>query len=230
MIYIYTGTPGSGKSFHQARNIFWRLRFGYPVIANYYINTAKIKKARGEFIQIDNWELTPDFLKEFSRNYFKDHKFKEGTIQLYIDECQLIFNCRDWGKKDRAGWIEFFTQHRKYGYDVFLVAQFDAMIDKQLRSLIEYQIIHRKISNFGWKGKLLSMAMGGNVVCAVKIWYPMKERVSADFFRIKKSIMALYDSYLDFNENTSLAEVLEENGDNIEDLGSGISWKPAEVN
>ena len=38
MIYMYTGTPGSGKSYHVAKEIYWNLRHGRNVIANFDIN------------------------------------------------------------------------------------------------------------------------------------------------------------------------------------------------
>ena len=43
MIYLYSGTPGSGKSLHTASVIYWTLKRGVPVIANFAINTGKIK-------------------------------------------------------------------------------------------------------------------------------------------------------------------------------------------
>ena len=32
---------------------------------------------------------------------------------VIIDECQIIFNCRDFGRKDRGAWVTLFSQHRK---------------------------------------------------------------------------------------------------------------------
>lgn len=209
MIYLYSGTPGSGKSAHQARNIYYRLRLGKPVIANYAVNTANIKKCKGLFLEIDNAELSPERLISFSQEYFKEHKFKEGAIQLYIDEAQILFNARSWDMKGRANWIQFFTQHRKYGFDIYLVAQFDRMLDRQLRSLIEYEVIHRKVSNFGAKGMVLSLFALGNLFVAVKVWYPMNEKVSSEFFRVSRRFTCLYDSYSDFDAGKKSRNVLQ---------------------
>lgn len=200
MIYLYSGTPGSGKSLHQASVMEAWLKLGKPVIANYAFNTSLIKRCRGEFTEVNIYELSPKFLKEYSKNYFKNHTFREGTIRLFIDEAQLIFNSRDWSQKGRAEWLEFFTQHRHYGYDVYLIAQFDRMLDRQIRSLIEYEIIHRKIKNFGLKGQILNLLAGGGLFVSVKVWYPMKERVGSDFFRYNKRLGNLYNSYSDFSE------------------------------
>ena len=114
----------------------------------------------------------------FSKNYsdYVGRRVREGEILLVIDEAQLLFNSREWVKSDRAEWCSFFTQHRKLGYEVVLVAQFDRMLDRQIRSLIEYEWIHRKVSNFGNKGKIMSLFCGGRLFVAVKVWYPLKEK------------------------------------------------------
>lgn len=113
---------------------------------------------------------------------------KEGEILLVIDECQIMFNARDWGQKNRAAWCAFFTQHRKLGYEVILVAQFDRMLDRQIRSLIEYEWIHRKVSNFGIAGKIFSLLFGGKLFVAVKVWYPMKQKVGSEFLCSRSAI------------------------------------------
>lgn len=215
MIYLYSGTPGSGKSLHTARVIYYTLKRGLPVIANFDINLNKIKNAKGDFLQVDNGKLTPQFLIDYSRNYFKNGRVVEGKITLIIDECQLLFNAREWNVKGRADWLSFFTQHRKYGYDIILIAQFDRMIDRQIRSLIEYEQIHRKVSNFGWKGKILSIVMGGHTFVAVKVWYPMQEKVGSEFFHATKKFYSLYDTYNSFAS--------------AESGGKGVPPRPAEA-
>ena len=202
MIYLYSGTPGSGKSLHTASVIYWTLKRGQPVIANFAINTDKIRGSKAEFIEKSNEELTPDFLIKYAQEYANGKRIKEGSLLLVIDECQLIFNAREWNMKGRAEWLSFFTQHRKFGYDIILVAQFDRMIDRQIRALIEYEQIHRKVSNFGVKGKILSLVMGGNVFVSVKVWYPMKERVGAEFFHARKKYYSLYDTFNMFGSGT----------------------------
>lgn len=200
MIYLYSGTPGSGKSLHSASVIYWTLKRGLPVIANFSIKLQNIKGKRlGDFLEVDNQTLSPDFLIQYSKLYFDNRRVREGEILLIIDECQLMFNAREWNVKGRSEWLSFFTQHRKYGYDIILVAQFDRMIDRQIRSLIEYEQIHRKVSNFGIKGKILSLFMGGNVFVSVKVWYPMGEKVSSEFFRSRKKYYSLYDTFGDFS-------------------------------
>lgn len=199
MIYLYSGTPGSGKSLDVARVIYYQLKKHIPCVCNFDINTKKINGSNEkDFIYYDNTSLDPSKLIDISKEYFKTHKFKEGQLLLVIDECQLMFNAREWNKEGRDSWLSFFTQHRKYGYDVILVAQFDRMIDRQIRSLIEYEQVHRKVSNFGLRGKLISLFAGGKLFVSVKVWYPMKERVGSTFFKANKKYYSLYDSYAKF--------------------------------
>ena len=121
MIYLYSGTPGSGKSLHMARDIYHRLRQGGTVIANFDINVNKIPKCKGQFIYLDNEYLTPQNLIKFSAVFFRDHKFKEGKLRVYLDECSILFNARDWNMNGRKEWLSFMSQHRKYGYDLYLM-------------------------------------------------------------------------------------------------------------
>lgn len=200
MIYLYSGTPGSGKSLHTASVIYYELRFHRPIIANFAIDVSKIKHANSnDFVEVDNSTLSPDLLRKFASDYFKNHKFKEGAITLIIDECQLMFNAREWNTKGRADWLGFFTNHRKYGFDIILIAQFDRMIDRQIRSLIEYEVIHRKMSNFGIWGKIISLCCGGNLFLGVRMWYPLKERIGCDYFKARKKFYSIYDSYNTFD-------------------------------
>lgn len=193
MITIMTGTPGSGKSLNMAKSIYWRVRFGKPVVANFEVN-GDMFRDDSSFVYLPNEELNPDALERIAREYFADHEFGEGKIHLYIDECQLIFNSRTWSKNSE--WIRFFSQHRKLGYDVFLVAQYDEMVDKQIRTLIEYQVHHRKVNNVGLFGKLVSLfALGHPVVVAVRTWYGQKLRLDSEWMLGTKKYYRLYDTY-----------------------------------
>lgn len=199
MVSLYSGTPGSGKSLHTAKVIRDRMIMGKPTICNFEINTSKFKKAIFQYVPND--ELNPTYLINYSREWFKTHRFREGAILCVIDECQLIFNAREWQIAGRAEWLSFFTQHRKYGYNIILIAQFDRMIDRQIRSLIEYEFIHRKASNFGIGGQILSLVSGGNLFVAVQMWYPLKARIGSELFHSRKAYYSLYDSYTTFAQD-----------------------------
>lgn len=206
MITLYSGTPGAGKSLHLASRLLNWMKFkNAPIIGNFPCDFSQIKHKKGSYLYIDNSDLTPDRLILFSQNYkayvketYHRH-VKEGEILLVIDECQLLFNSRDWGQKNRAQWCSFFSQHRKFGYEIILVAQMDRMLDRQIRGLIEYEWKHRKVSNFGAAGKILGLLFGGKLFVSVRVWYPMKEKVGSEFFIYRKSFAQIYDTYSIFS-------------------------------
>lgn len=201
MITLYSGTPGSGKSLKTAERIYNIMKYQSKlIIANFDCNVSKFKKTRSKFIYRDNSQINPAWLQDTAGEWYKSHKFSEDGVVLIIDECQLMFNARDWNKSGRGSWLSFFTLHRHIGINIILVAQFDRMIDRQIRSLIEYEYIHRKVSNFGWKGKLISMFAFGKMFVQVQMWYPLKEKVGVEFFVAKKAYYSMYDTYALFDE------------------------------
>lgn len=200
MIYLYTGTPGSGKSLHTAEQIVkWINIYKSPVIANFDFDISRLKfKGFAGFLKMDNLSINPESLFRFSEVYKDKRKWRrvpEEHILLIIDECQLIFNCRSWNAKDRAEWISFFTQHRKLGYRIILICQFAEMIDKQIRSLVEYEYVHRKVKNIGIYGRVLNTLAMGRLHVAVKMYSPLREKVGVDFFKGNSRLYELYDSY-----------------------------------
>lgn len=205
MIDIYTGTPGSGKSLHCAKDIRTYIgQLGKPVITNFPFQGMQCNpKEYGGHLYIRNQEMTPEKLYQFSEMYRKKiekERIPEEDILLCIDEAQIIFNSRSWQTGDRAGWNEFFTQHRKLGYHVILIAQYLDMIDKQMRAVIEYEYVHRKVGNIGKGGNALSSISGGNLHICIKYYAPLKMKVSTQFFKADKSLYGLYDSYSVFQK------------------------------
>lgn len=212
-IYLYTGTPGSGKSMDVAKLIMETLRFKRcPVVCNFPVNPDI--KGIERFTYVDNSALTPRYLYDYATAYWAGKPVKEETILLVVDEAQLLFNSRDWGKGDRMAWIEFLSQHRHYGYKVVFVCQFDRMIDRQIRALVEYEHVHRKMGNFGWKGKVISLLCGGQLFVVIKRFYGLNEKIGVSYSRIHRRYFRLYDSYATFSRTDGGAE------------GEGVSGAP----
>ena len=197
MIMLYVGTPGSGKSLHAAMSVRSDLKFNRNVIGTFHINKkALFKNSKYEYTYKNIYELEPKYLIDYAKKHLNKYKNPEGQFLLVIDECQRLFNPRDWGNKTRLQWISFFTEHRHLGYDVILICQNERLLDRQIRELIEYVYIHRKVSQFGIAGKILGLIMG-QFVC-VKMWRPLKQKIHADFFRGDKKLYSFYDSFEDF--------------------------------
>ena len=192
MIWLYSGTPGAGKSYHASVDILNKVKRKdkNKVIANFPMN---LKKHDQNFIYIDNSEMTVDYLMKFARS---NHKIGvEGQTLVVIDEAQILYNSRDWASNQsaRMAWIKFFSQHRKYGYNIIMIAQFDRMIDKQIRSLVEYEVAHMKINNF-------FVLMPGTFFLCVERWYGQKMKVGSYTMRYSKRIANSYNSYATFDE------------------------------
>lgn len=200
MIHLYSGTPGSGKSLHTARDIRDALRIRkMPVIANFDVNHS-LRNYDRLFTYLPNDRLDPSFLEDFARNWFAGRKVREDSILLVIDEAQLVFNSRAWQHGQRMDWIQFFSQHRHFGYKVVLIAQFDRMIDRQIRSLIEIETNHRKLGNFGMKGLILSLPFRGRLFLGVSYSYGLKEKVGTCWLLPRRAYFKVYDSYNRFEK------------------------------
>lgn len=200
MIHLYSGTPGSGKSLHTARDIRDALRIRkMPVIANFDVNHS-LRNYDRLFTYLPNDRLDPSFLEDFARNWFAGRKVREDSILLVIDEAQLVFNSRAWQHGQRMDWIQFFSQHRHFGYKVVLIAQFDRMIDRQIRSLIEIETNHRKLGNFGMKGLILSLPFRGRLFLGVSCYYGLKEKVGTCWLLPRRAYFKVYDSYNRFEK------------------------------
>lgn len=199
-ITLYTGTPGSGKSFHAAKDIERRMRRGGTLICNFPVNEGFVKKCRAHVEYWDNSELTAERLVAYALQH---HKIGvEGQALVVIDECQIIFNCRDFGRKDRNAWVTFFSQHRKLGFNIILITQSDRMLDKQIRSLVEDEVKHRKLNNYGFGGMFVTLfSFGRTWFIAIDYWYGgNKLKLGSSVFPYRKRYSNLYDSYRLFSD------------------------------
>lgn len=201
MIWLYTGTPGSGKSLNVAKDIYQKFnskknaKKGVKprVIANFEINKNLIPEdCRSRFYYFDDSILSnPLLLIKFAKKFHV--KGIEGQTLLVLDECQLLFNCRSGFSskdKDRALWIKFFTLHRKLGFNIVLITQMDKMLDKQIRGVVEMEVKHRKVSNFKF-AQILPFPL----FVAIEYWYGVREKASHNFFLYRKKYGEFYDSY-----------------------------------
>lgn len=207
MIELYSGTPGSSKSLHAAGDIRDALdkRRGVdkPVIANFDVNLEGVRRPQA-FHYFSNEELTPGLLTSFADDFWLsvDRPFSEDYLLLVLDECQLVFNSRNWQDRGRAGrgdsrmdWLEFLSQHRKYGYRIILIAQSAKMIDNQFRMLIDDEVNHRKVKNMGAIGAFFGGLCGGRLFMRVRYLFQTHERLGMQLCLFNKRDAAMYDSY-----------------------------------
>lgn len=216
MITLYTGTPGSGKSLHAAKDIVRRAKMKGGLITNFPVDVSPlVKNVKADIVYVDNSKLTPKYLIDYAR---KNHVVgKEGQSLVIIDEAQVKFNCRDFGVSDRNTWVDFFCKHRHFGYNFIFCTQNDRMLDKQIRALVEYETKHRKMNNYGWGGVLLSLT-GMTWFSAIDYWYGMKgqdARLNFEMFPYQKKYSKIYNSYLMFAETFEEEKKKEPEGDKV---------------
>jgi hypothetical protein len=197
VIALFTGSVGSGKSYHALCAGLQKIS-SIPqryVVANFPIVFREGKKGERERERWFFWhEISPERLIAFSVE--KGFYGKEGHCLLIIDEAGCVFNSRDWQIKgaERTKWVKFFSQSRKFGYDVILVAQSDRMIDRQIRDLAEYEVRHFSARRYWWLAWLPI-----RLHFAVWFWYHTRLRGTVDPFVIRKSVARRYDTMRIFN-------------------------------
>lgn len=202
MIELYTGSVGSGKSYHALRRGLVKCNAwtNNVVVANFPIR-ATSKREKENWIYVD--EPCVDYLIELS----VDRKFigREGYALLIIDEAGLFFNSRDWQIKsnERKKWIKFFSQSRKFGYDVVLIAQDERMIDRQIRSMAEYRVKHLKLRYF-WYFKWLPL----QVFMYVAFWTGGRFNGIPSLDVYLPWVARKYDTMRLFDMGDAIAEVL----------------------
>lgn len=250
MISFFTGTPGSGKSFHLAKLVFEKLRYeNINIIANFDINLenvaltrigwiktqiteltrGKIKfkkynkaKLRGQFFYWDNSQITVKNLLLFAKQHHqrKQKRVDEAQTLVLIDEAGIVFNCRGFSDRSRAEWVRFFAKHRHYNFDVVLACQFDRQVDKQIRCCVEYDQQHRKLKNYQVLGWILSTLAGGNLFVICENWYMSRLKVGNHVLRYNNRIASLYDTLCDFDDDLGASA-------DVLPVGVGGDWGPA---
>ncbi len=160
-IILRQGTPGSGKSACAVAEAIDHLRAGGVVAANFSLNDGwaqeiarrgfgawgadeRVLNGRAKCLHDRFFTVrSVDAIKSIEprkltvKQWRDDGSYREGFGLLLIDEGQLVFNSRQWNNNNP--WIEFFTQHRKLGWNVVVIAHSIEMIDKQIRPLFEYE-------------------------------------------------------------------------------------------
>lgn len=219
MIELYTGFVGSGKSYHatkRAVTIADAPKGKRYVMANFPIKPKKKLLAKIPFVKKyiknhynkprwifkNNDELKVDFLIKTSHEM--GWYGKESQCLLIIDEAGILFNSRDWNVRpeERKGWISFLSQSRKFGYDVVFIVQDNRMMDRQIRSLAEYEVQHKKMNSW-----TLFKILPVTVFACVSFWNGIRNvRGSLEMCVYSKSVADRYDTMGLFGYGETVSE------------------------
>jgi Zonular occludens toxin (Zot) len=161
MIRYVTGTLGAGKTFHSVRLLMEHLAKGGTVVTNveccFDLIRQTIAKRSGVWIEADQLrvfdpEKTPNWEAEIPWGE------SEGMVLVVLDEAHLFYNARDWAAtaSSHKRLLSFLSQSRKAGVDVLWISQDGGNVDKQFRTLAEWElgIVNAKHLPLGWLGML----------------------------------------------------------------------------
>lgn len=199
--------PGKLGKFIYMDNFYWLNNSYKPYIDS---TGKRVIPPKGKYSYLDG--LYGYALQFHERDY--SGKIIEDQTLLVLDECQTLFNSRSWNKADRLDWCNFFREHGKLGYDVYLISQDDMMIDKQIRSILQYRYEHRLVNNYKLLGKMLGFMAGGKLFVCIKSIYGLKNKdskIKSTFFTGKQIFYDFYDSYKLFYRGSLEAPAGEDN-------------------
>lgn len=226
MMYLYTGTPGSGKSLHVAHEVREDLRLPFGKNRN-VISTCEIDMtycfmnilqelvftlSRGKihlynddpraknFHYIPINEITPKYLYEFAAKY---HVYgKEHQTVIILDECVAIFSPTVLSENIKLWneWDRFFQFHRHIGYDIILVPQSKKLISRKVIEYCEFEVKHYNRKHQGMIGWLLSLLLGGSLFSYSTCWRGIKKPIEQKFFTYRRLYGSMYNSYTMFDK------------------------------
>lgn len=137
---LTTGVPGAGKTLLTIRDVeARRVAEGREV---YYHNIRDLTLPWHKLEDPKKW-----------------HECPPGAI-IVIDECQEVFPTRGAGQKV-PDHVELFAKHRHQGFDIYLVTQHPAKLDKNIRTDVE---THRHL-----------MRKFGSHWCTMHTWAGVRE-------------------------------------------------------
>lgn len=165
MIICFSGVPGAGKSYDTVKKVLDNLKLGRTIYTNVDgLDNPVCREHIKLYTGLDDYQLntqliflTPDKIVRF----WETEKLNAGTefeserlicekgALIVIDEVHKWFNCRDWQTEKNRKFADWASTHRHDGYDVLLVTQDLDKVDKQLRSLVEWTYVYRKVNFLG---------------------------------------------------------------------------------
>lgn len=207
MITFFSGTPSSGKSYEAVQRVLTALRFKKHVICNFPMKFTDKEIKRGyqeRFHFVPNNEFTIEMLLIYAIDNNMIQKKQENQVLVVYDEAGGKYNPKA-PRADLAEWIDFFSQHAKIGFNIILVAQSRAMLDRQVYAMLEYEVKHRKINRFG--PLFLLSIFGITIFSSIEYWAQVREKVGVDFIIYRKSVAEHYDRFRMF-DGFKLSEAL----------------------
>ena len=141
-VYFVTGKLGGGKSLMSVSKLRDYLLDNRVVATNmdlrlHYLINRNARQSK--VMRVPDRPTSADLLAIGRGNNTKDETRNGG---LFLDECGVWFNTRNWSASGRQDIINFLLMARKLGWDVFLMVQNISLIDKQARDSIAEFVVY----------------------------------------------------------------------------------------
>jgi len=143
VIYLLYGQPGTGKSTLAVGMALEYLAEHRRVAANFAIDPSPAcqtvwGKLLDRSVTVLPSRPTFDQLRSLGVGWSEKAEFgrEDRAGLLVIDEAGPWLSSRTWNDKERAAIIDWFLQSRKRGWDVVVIAQAPALVDKQVREAV----------------------------------------------------------------------------------------------
>jgi hypothetical protein len=230
VIAVVTGPPGAGKTYYTVRTIAQAVLEGRYVATNVRLAEDWPERIIGGHIArfsprrrrrlLEAWRRRVIYVEsvgELARVRLGTkgwEKNLEGRGVVVFDEAGEALDSRAWNedKERRKADNRFFRQHRKLGWDVYLVAQEADQIDNRTRGLAEYEVQLRNLRR--WKLWGLFPLAPCNVFLALWRWHGASGTLmKREWFLLSKRTAGLYDTH----------QMVQDVGDD-----DGLIWLPLE--
>lgn len=142
--YAITGKKGNGKSLTALSFIQDALKDNKRVATNLNVKLENLMhhSSKKVVMRIPDHPTVED-LNAIGRG--QNGVVEEDNGIIILDECSHFFNARQFGDKGRSSVLEWLTQSRKLGWDVYYIMQGLPQLDKQIRETqIEYSIVVKR--------------------------------------------------------------------------------------
>ncbi|OAM88045.1 zonular occludens toxin domain-containing protein [Termitidicoccus mucosus] len=217
-IHFISGKPGGGKTLYAVSRLIQSLVAGRYVVTNIVLHVERLQCYLHEFhpelnvhvlervVMLDD-EMLGEFWR-YRRNDFtlsldciKEDKTVDFSsvceagvfdVDYYLDEIHIKFNARAWQKTGPQA-LNYLSQHRKLGDNVYCITQSIANVDKQFRSVAQdfSYIRNYRVEKFrgftrgnNFERKTYLQPVSGNG----------DEYVEKETFTLRKSIADCYDT------------------------------------
>lgn len=193
-ILLYTGLPGSGKSYSAVENIIIpTLREGRTLVTNVPLVNSEIYD---DFPEANILRIPHDLKSDQVETYFRMTNFPPGSV-FVIDECSVFFPSGQKQNNVPQTVIEFFTKHRHsvshqgFSSEIILMTQHADQCSSWLRKLVESQYVHYKRDKEGLKNsfsvRMYAGAHTGNDIPERHLVKKLTGKYKPEIYRYYKS-------------------------------------------